>query len=136
MAISAKASMPENSASPNSVSGITSVITSRPMAPKPNATQTGTARQSSSTMPSSGRPMSQPSSVEAPGIPYSSHMSFPIVEQPAAGELRPAVAQIADIAPDRLAQPKQPDGEAEVARDQEPHTHDTPNGKRAAYGKK
>src|SRR3546814_3077791 len=52
MAISAKASMPENSASPNSVSGITSVITSRPMAPKPNATQTGRSEEHTSELQS------------------------------------------------------------------------------------
>src|SRR3546814_3807610 len=52
-------------------------------------------------------------------------MSFPLVEQPAAGEVRPAVAQIADIAPDRLAQTQQHDGEAEGHGDQEPHADDT-----------
>src|SRR3546814_18113712 len=69
MAISAKASMPENSASPNSVSGITSVITSRPMAPNTNATQTGTEHKTSSTHPSSRRPQSHPHMSKAAGPP-------------------------------------------------------------------
>jgi hypothetical protein len=69
MAISAKASMPENSASPNSVSGNTSVDISSAMAQKPSDTQTGMAKANSSTISNSGKPISQPSSVEASGIP-------------------------------------------------------------------
>ncbi len=70
MAISAKASMPENSASPNRVSGSTSVETSSAIAQMPSDTHTGTAMANSSTMRSSGKPIAQPSSVEASGIPY------------------------------------------------------------------
>ena len=71
MAIKANVSMPENKASPNSVSGSTSVITKSPMAANPSDTQIGTASANSTSARSNGRPISQPSSVDASGIPYS-----------------------------------------------------------------
>ena len=71
MAISAKASTPSNSASPNNDIGSTLVASSSAMVPSPSATQTGTLMANSPTMTIIGTMIVQPRSTTAPGVWYS-----------------------------------------------------------------